>query len=57
MAAKKSGGTGARLKAKNQAMAAAMKAHGIERNIARCPVCHSITSLGRLAHHIASCKG
>lgn len=57
MAAKKSGGTGARLKAKNQAMAAAMKAQGIERNIARCPVCHSITSLDRLAHHIASCKG
>lgn len=57
MSAKKSGGTGARLKAKNQAMAAEMKRLGIERKVARCPVCNKVVGLNTIAQHIGSCKG
>jgi hypothetical protein len=57
MSAKKSGGTGTRLKAKNQAMAAEMKRLGVERKVARCPVCNKIVALNGIATHINTCKG
>ncbi len=57
MPARKSGGTGARLKAKNAAMAAAMKAEGVTRSTAKCPICHKLVALGSLHFHIAACKG
>jgi len=56
MAAKKTGGTGARMRAKNQAMAAMMKAQGIERQICRCPVCHNAVAIHRLYAHLTTCK-
>lgn len=49
---------GKRTKEKDQAMAAMMKALGIERTSARCPVCHVLTSLRSLYMHIATaCRG
>lgn len=56
MSAKKTGGTVGRLKAKNQAMAAMMKAQGIERHTANCPLCHKQVSLRNLYGHIGTCK-
>jgi len=56
MSAKKSGGTAGRQRAKDAAMAAAMKAQGIERNIGKCPICNKAISLGSLYNHIISCK-
>lgn len=56
MGAKRTGGTGARLKAKNQAMAAAMKAQGVERTTCLCPLCHGKVALSRLYTHILNCK-
>ena len=55
MAAKKTGGTGARKRAKDSAMAAAMKAAGIERGVCRCPVCHALVGLGGLYSHLGRC--
>ena len=66
MAAFSSGGTAARLKAKNSAMAAAMKQAGVDRHTANCPLCHRRVSVNREARqaitsgmyqHIISCKG
>lgn len=57
MAAKKSGGTGSRLKGKNQAMAAQMKTKGIVRNTGKCPICNKQVSLANLYGHVISCKG
>lgn len=57
MSAKKTGGTGARLRNKNQAQAAMMKAQGVKRNICNCPVCHSKVSLDHIYAHILNCKG
>jgi len=56
MAAKKTGGTGARQRAKNQAMAAMMKAQNIDRHICRCPVCHGTVAIHRLYAHLTTCK-
>lgn len=56
MAAKKTGGTVGRVKAKNQAMAAAMKAAGVERRTGNCPLCHKEVSLHKLYSHILTCK-
>jgi hypothetical protein len=57
MGAKKTGGTAGRQRAKDSAMAAALKEAGIERNIARCPCCHKTISVHSLYNHIISCKG
>ena len=56
MGARRSGGTGARLKAANQARAAFMKAHGIHRTTARCPVCHKLIGVEAIYNHIATGK-
>jgi hypothetical protein len=56
MAAKKSGGTAGRVRAKNQAVAAMMKAQGIKRNVCRCPVCHKVVGVDSLYHHLATCN-
>ncbi len=55
MAAKKSGGTAGRVRAKNQATAAALKAAGIERWVGNCPVCHKTVSLAAIYWHIGKC--
>ena len=57
MSARKSGGTGARTKAKNQAMAAAMKAAHVERHTCRCPICHTLVGLQSLYGHVGKCNG
>jgi len=57
MSAFKSGGTASRLRAKNSAMAAAMKAAGVARHVFRCPICHNLVSLAHGYHHIVVCKG
>lgn len=56
MAAKKSGGTGARNKAKNQAMAAEMKAKKVDRHVCRCPICHHLIGLNNLYIHLGKCR-
>jgi hypothetical protein len=56
MSAKKTGGTAGRMRAKNSAMAAALKAAGIERHTGKCPVCNRIVSLGSIYNHIVTCK-
>ena len=56
MAAKKTGGAGPRLKAKNQAMAAAMKAQGVTRHTANCPLCHRLVAIHNLYGHIGRCS-
>lgn len=57
MAAKRSGGTAGRMKAKNAAMAADLKARKVERHVGRCPVCHKEVALQKMYNHIISCKG
>lgn len=57
MAAKKTGGSAGRLRAKNAAMAAEMKRNNVERRICRCPVCNKLVSVAGVAQHITSCKG
>lgn len=57
MSAKKSGGHGASTKAANQAMAARMKAEGVERRTCRCPICHHLVSINGLFSHLTGCKG
>jgi len=37
---------------KNQAMAARMKALGIERTTGRCPVCYKMVQNARMQHHM-----
>jgi len=56
MSAKKSGGSAGRQRAKDVAMAAAMKAQGIERNSGKCPLCNKAIGLGALYNHIVTCK-
>lgn len=56
MSAKKTGGSGARNKAKNQAMAHAMKDQGVTRSICRCPICHGIVGVSIIYAHILNCK-
>jgi ribosomal protein L37AE/L43A len=56
MSAKKTGGTAGRLRAKNSAMAAAMKAEGIQRHTAKCPVCHRAVAISSMYAHIVTCK-
>lgn len=56
MAAKKSGGTAGRMRAKNSAMAAALKAAGEERTSGKCPLCNRAFSINHLYNHIISCK-
>jgi ribosomal protein L37AE/L43A len=56
MAAKKSVGTAGRMRAKNSAMAAAMKAAGEERNTGKCPICNRTIAVNSLYNHIVSCK-
>lgn len=57
MSAKKTGGTAGRLKAKNQAQAAAMKAQGIVRKVTRCPICHNLIAILNYQAHTATCGG
>lgn len=54
--AKRSGGTGSRLKTKNQAMAARMKAENEVRSTCRCPVCHALVGINSLPTHLATGK-
>jgi hypothetical protein len=56
MSAKKTGGTAGRQRAKDAAMAAMLKAQGVERHTARCPLCHNLVAIRNLPHHIATCK-
>jgi hypothetical protein len=56
MAAQKSGGTAGRLRAKNQAVAAMMKAQGVKRNVCRCPICHKLVGVDSLYAHIGVCN-
>ena len=56
MAAKKSGGTAGRLRAKNQAIAAQMKTDGVKRNVCRCPVCHKVVGVDHLYSHLTVCN-
>ena len=51
--ASSSGGGATRRRGKDQAMAAALKAEGIERTSCRCPICNGIVALTRLYNHIA----
>ncbi len=44
-------------RAKDAAMAARMKAAGIERRHANCPICHRVSALSGFQHHIVTCKG
>lgn len=44
-------------RAKDAAMAARLKALGIERRSANCPICHRVTALSSLQHHITTCRG
>ncbi len=54
MAAKAGGGsTASRKRAKDQEMAARMKADGVHRESARCPVCNGIISLRSIYNHIS----
>ena len=57
MGARKSGSTGINLRAKNSAMAARMKAEGVERTTCRCPLCHKTVSLKQIGVHTLACKG
>lgn len=57
MSAKKTGGTAGRRRAKDSAMAAAMKAEGVTRSTCRCPTCHALVSLNSLYAHIGKCGG
>ena len=56
MAAKKSGGTAGRQRAKDSAMAAALKAVGDERTVGKCPICNRTIAVHSLYNHIVSCK-
>lgn len=40
-------------RAKDQAMAAAMKKDGVERKVGRCPICGGVVALNRLADHVS----
>lgn len=54
---KGSGGAAARRRARNQTMAAALKAAGVTRNTGACPVCHNVIGNGQasfLAHSNSS---
>lgn len=42
-------------KAKDAAMASAMKREGVERTVAQCPMCHALIALRLLYGHICSC--
>lgn len=56
MAAKKTGGTGARRKAKDSAMAAMMKAQGVERTTMNCPMCHKRIGINSQYSHLGKCQ-
>lgn len=57
MGARAGNGSSAGLRrAKDANMAAAMKKAGIERREGRCPICHTLKSLGGMYNHIATCK-
>lgn len=56
MGAKKTGGTAGRMRSKNSAMAAMLKAQGVERNSGKCPICQKTVSLNSLYNHIITCK-
>ena len=38
---------------KDQAMAARLKAEGVTRDVARCPICYGVVALRNLYNHIA----
>jgi hypothetical protein len=38
---------------KDQAMAARLKAEGVKREVARCPICNKVVSLVHLYTHVA----
>jgi hypothetical protein len=42
---------------KDSAMAAMMKALGVERTVCNCPLCHRLVGLNHLEGHLMSCKG
>lgn len=56
MSAKKTGGHGASLKAKNSAMAARMKADGVERATMKCPLCNRMVGIKTFGSHILGCR-
>jgi hypothetical protein len=43
-------------KEQNKANAARMKAEGVKRMIALCPVCYKKVALNNIYHHIVTCK-
>lgn len=56
MAARKNGGTAARQRERNSSMAAAMKAQGVKRSTARCPLCHKLIGIATLYSHLGKCR-
>lgn len=57
MAAKKTGGTAGRIRARNQAMAARMKDEGVERATLRCAICGGLVARDRYPIHLGACQG
>lgn len=43
----------AKSREKDQAMAARMKAEGVKRTVARCPICSKLVAVNSLATHLA----
>lgn len=41
---------------KDMARAAYMKAHGVRRKVARCPICNGMVSIDKLYAHIVTCR-
>lgn len=56
MSAKKTGGHGASTKAKNAAMAARMKADGVERATMKCPLCNRMVGIKSFERHVLGCR-
>lgn len=56
MAASSSKGTAGRLRERNSAMAARMKAEGVKRSTMKCPVCHQLVGIASLYSHLGKCR-
>lgn len=54
--ARRDGGNAGRARAADSAMAARMKAEGVKRGTARCPICNKIVSLEHLKNP-QTCRG
>lgn len=55
--ATQSGGTAGRRRNKDAAMAAELKARGVQRTSMACPMCHHIISISGQQGHLVACKG